>query len=44
MSPRLVPIYFDPGRDAGFDTQLEKLRTLLSRIDEVLLFGLKPAP
>jgi hypothetical protein len=36
VSPRLVPVYFDPGRDAGFDTQLEKLRSLLAADAEFL--------
>jgi hypothetical protein len=31
MKPRLVPIYFDPGRDSGFDAQLDKLRGLLAQ-------------
>jgi len=35
-----VPIYFDPGRDAGFDTQLEKLRSLLAADAEFL----RPVP
>lgn len=29
LPARLVPVYFDPGRDAGFDRQLGALRTLL---------------
>lgn len=33
MKARLVPIYFDPGRDDGFDTQLTALQDLLA--DEV---------
>jgi len=36
MKPRLVPVYFDPGRDSGFDTQLEKLRALLFNDAEFL--------
>ena len=36
MSPRLVPIYFDPGRDGGFDAQLDKLRSLLANDAEFL--------
>ena len=30
MKPTLLPIYFEPGRDAGFDQQMEILRELLS--------------
>lgn len=30
MKIKLTPIYFDPGRDEGFDTQLKALRSLLS--------------
>ena len=30
MKPRLVPVYFEPGRDGGFDAQLANLRTLLA--------------
>ncbi len=30
MKARLVPVYFDPGRDADFDTQLAALRGLLA--------------
>jgi hypothetical protein len=33
MKARFVPVYFDPGRDAGFDTQLAALQELLA--DEV---------
>jgi len=40
MKARLVPIYFDPGRDEGFDKQLSALESLLG--DEVEL--LPPAP
>ncbi|MDD5199155.1 MAG: hypothetical protein PHC88_05070 [Terrimicrobiaceae bacterium] len=29
MKPALLPIYFDPGRDEGFDRQMEILRELL---------------
>jgi hypothetical protein len=36
MKPRLVPLYFDPGRDSGFDTQLHALRTLLASEAEFL--------
>ena len=27
---RLVPLYFDPGKDDGFDVQLAALRALLA--------------
>ncbi|MDB6170752.1 MAG: hypothetical protein JWL59_63 [Chthoniobacteraceae bacterium] len=37
MKPRLLPIYFEPGRDGGFDTQLANLQTLLSADAEFLL-------
>lgn len=30
MKARLVPVYFEPGRDRGFDDQLEALRRLLA--------------
>lgn len=30
MKARLVPVYFDPGRDADFDTQLAALHNLLA--------------
>lgn len=30
LQPRLVPLFFDPGRDGGFDTQLDTLRALLA--------------
>lgn len=40
MKPRLVPIYFEPGRDEGFDKQLANLRTLLADDAEFLA----PAP
>jgi hypothetical protein len=36
MKPRLVPIYFEPGRDEGFDKQLANLRTLLADDAELL--------
>ena len=36
MKPRLVPVFFDPGRDAGFDTQLANLRTLCAGDAEFL--------
>jgi len=36
MKAKLVPIYFDPGRDAGFDLQLERLRELLADDAEFL--------
>jgi hypothetical protein len=36
MKPRLVPVYFEPGRDAGFDKQLSALRTLLADEAEFL--------
>ena len=36
MKPRLVPIYFEPGRDGGFDTQLANLRKLLANDAEFL--------
>jgi len=36
MKPRLVPIYFEPGRDSGFDTQLNNLRVLLAKEAEFL--------
>lgn len=29
MTPRIAPIFFDPGRDAGFDAQMAALRALL---------------
>ena len=40
MKARLVPLYFDPGRDSDFDRMLEALRSLLG--DRVEL--LEPAP
>jgi hypothetical protein len=40
MKPRLIPLYFDPGRDGGFDTQLNVLRGLLADHAELLA----PAP
>lgn len=36
MKPRLIPLYFEPGRDAGFDTQLNALRSLLADHAELL--------
>lgn len=36
MKPRLLPIYFDPGRDAAFDQQLDNLRALLGEDAEFL--------
>lgn len=36
MKPRLVPIYFEPGRDEGFDKQLANLRALLAEDAEFL--------
>lgn len=36
MKPRLVPIYFQPGRDDGFDKQLSALKTLLADEAEFL--------
>jgi hypothetical protein len=36
MKARLIPLYFDPGRDAGFDTQLGALRALLEDRAELL--------
>jgi hypothetical protein len=36
MKPRLAPIFFDPGRDGGFDTQLKTLRELLANDAEFL--------
>ncbi len=36
MKPRLVPVFFDPGRDGGFDTQLANLRTLFAGDAEFL--------
>lgn len=30
MKPRLVPLYFDPGRDADFDVRLQQLHDLLA--------------
>jgi len=40
MKARLVPLYFDPGRDSDFDKMLEAIRPLLA--DQVEL--LEPAP
>lgn len=36
LRPRLVPLYFDPGRDGGFDSQLAHLSTLLADDAEFL--------
>ncbi len=36
MKPRLVPLYFDPGRDPGFDKQMEALAGLLADRAELL--------
>jgi hypothetical protein len=36
MKARLVPIYFDPGRDDEFDKMLEALRSLLAKHVDVL--------
>ncbi len=36
MKARLVPLYFDPGRDADFDRQLTVLRVLLADQAELL--------
>jgi hypothetical protein len=36
MKARLVPIFFEPGRDEGFDKQLAILRTLLAEDAEFL--------
>ncbi|MFH1920865.1 MAG: hypothetical protein ABIP48_13430 [Planctomycetota bacterium] len=36
MRARLVPLYFDPGRDDDFDAQLAALRALLHREAEIL--------
>ncbi len=36
MMPRLVPIFFDPGRDGGFETQLANLQSLFAGEAEFL--------
>jgi hypothetical protein len=36
MKARLIPLYFDPGRDDDFDTQLGRLGSLLSQYVELL--------
>jgi hypothetical protein len=36
MKTRLVPLYFDPGRDSDFDTQLTALRSLLADEADIL--------
>ena len=36
MKPKLVPLFFEPGRDEGFDLQLANLRSLLGGEAELL--------
>jgi hypothetical protein len=36
MKPRIVPLFFDPGRDSGFDTQFAALNELLGEQAELL--------
>ena len=36
MKAKLVPLYFDPGRDEGFDKQLAMLGGLLDDVAEML--------
>jgi len=36
MKAQLIPIYFDPGRDADFDRQVETLKTLLADCADML--------
>jgi len=36
LKPRIVPLYFEPGRDGGFDTQLTQLSSLLAEDAEFL--------
>ena len=36
MKARLIPVYFEPGRDADFDRQVEALKALLSDRAELL--------
>ena len=36
MKTRLVPVYFDPGRDNEFDDQVTKLKSLLAEEAEIL--------
>ena len=36
MKPRLVPLYFDPGRDGDFDVQLNHIRELIGADVELL--------
>ena len=36
MTARLVPVYFDPGRDQDFDKQLSTLQSLLADSAEIL--------
>lgn len=40
MKARLIPVYFDPGRDADFDRQIQTLQGLLDDCAEILA----PAP
>ncbi len=40
MKPRIIPLYFDPGRDDGFDRQLAAMNTLLGDRANIL----PPAP
>lgn len=47
MIPRLLPLYFDPGRDGDFDQRLAQLRTLLAGQAEFLppvALGTTPLP
>jgi len=44
MKPLLIPLYFDPGRDAGFDNQLNALRSLLADHAELLAPAALGAP
>jgi hypothetical protein len=36
MKPRLAPIYFEPGRDGEFDSQIDSLRRLLAEEAQIL--------
>jgi hypothetical protein len=36
MKPRLVPLFFDPGRDSDFDKMLAALHALLAEHAEFL--------
>ena len=36
MKPRIVPLFFEPGRDNGFDSQLTALKGLLTDQAELL--------